>query len=71
MVEASMRGMRMVMDFWGACQHDGGILVAIAFVAASSSRHQEKLPLYLGFSSLQYQKRGKALLRALLETLLT
>jgi hypothetical protein len=41
-------------------------------VSGSCSQHQEKLPLYLGFFEFVHnaRKRGKALLGALLETLL-
>jgi len=56
-------------DGFRGCQHDGGIWSAIAFVAASSiEASQEKLPLYLGFSSGPMRQ---ALLRSLVETPLT
>jgi len=54
----------MVMDF--ACQHDGGILVAIAFVAASSSNLSRKVTLVLRlFEFVQYQKSGAKLAESL------
>jgi hypothetical protein len=55
------------------CQHDGGILVAVALRLRPHRRiSQEKLPVYPGFFEFVYNARwrGRALLGTLLDTLL-